>query len=119
MNAFMHIHYSEEEARRSAEEFKTVLQTGGFNLRNFLRSKTTKLENLVQKHKTEMKTHRIHGQSWDPETDKFMFAKTKTKLQYTGRQLTQRKVLSISASLFDPVGLILPLAIKISGFSES
>ena len=37
MDDFMQTYYpSEEEARRSADEIKTVLHTGGFNLTNFL-----------------------------------------------------------------------------------
>ena len=40
-----------------------------------------------------------------------MFAKP--KLLYTGQQMTQRKLLSMAASLFDPVGLISPFDISI------
>ena len=36
MDDFMQTYPSEEEARRSADEIKTVLHTGGFNLKNFL-----------------------------------------------------------------------------------
>ena len=40
-----------------------------------------------------------------------MFAKP--KFLYTGQQMTRRKVLSMAASLFDPIGLISPFAIRI------
>ena len=111
MDDFMQTYPSEEEARRSAAEVKTVLQTGGFNLTKFLSNRPAALENLLKEDKAEMKAQRILGQTWDPKTDKLMFAKP--KLLYTGQQMTQRKVLSMAASLFDPVGLISPFAIRI------
>ena len=110
MDDFMQSYPSEEEARRSAEEIKTVLQTGGFNLTKFLSNRPAALENLLEEDKAEMKAQRILGQTWDPKTDKLMFAKP--KFLYTGQQMTQRKVLSMAASLFDPIGLISPFAIR-------
>ena len=111
MDDFMQTYSSEGEARRSAEEIKTVLHTGGFNLTKFLINKPAALENLMEEDKAEMKAQRILGQPWNPKTDKLMFAKP--KFLYTGQQMTQRKVLSIAASLFDPDGLISPFAIRI------
>ncbi|XP_075264069.1 uncharacterized protein LOC142355955 [Convolutriloba macropyga] len=107
---------SEEEARRSADEIKTVLHTGGFNLTKFLSNRPAALDNLLEEDKAEMKAQRILGQTGDPKTDKLMFAKP--KLLYTGQQMTQGKVLSISASLFDPFGLILPLPTELDAFSR-
>ncbi|XP_075265942.1 uncharacterized protein LOC142358427 [Convolutriloba macropyga] len=111
MDDFMQTYPSEEEARRSAEEIKPFFYTGGFNLTKFLCNKSAALQNLLEEDKAEIKAQRILGQTWDPKTDKLMFAKP--KLIYTGQQMTQRKVLSMTASLFDPVGLILPFAIRI------
>ena len=101
----------EEEARRSADDIKTVLHTGIFNLKKFLSNRPAALDNLLEEDKVEMKAQRILGQTWDPKTDKLLFAKP--KLLYTGQQMTQREVLSMTASLFDPVGLISPFAIRI------
>ena len=111
MDGFMHTYPSEEEARRSADEIRTVLHTGGFNLTKFLSNRPAALDNLLEEDKAKRKSRRILDQTWDPRTDKLMFAKP--KLLYTGQQMTQRKVLSMPASLFDPVGLISPSAIKI------
>ena len=97
MDDFINTYPSEAEARRSAEEIKTVLQTGGFklfyNLTKFLSNKPAAIENLLEEDKAEMKAQRILGQTWDPKTDKLMFAKP--KLLYTGQQMPQRKVLSM------------------------
>ena len=110
MDDFMQTYPSEEEARRSADEIKTALHTG-FNLTKFLSNRPAALDNLLEEDKAEMKAQRILGQTWDPKTDKLMFAKPKPL--YTGQQMTQRKVFSMAASLFDPVGLISPFAIRI------
>ena len=84
MDNFMQTYSSEGEARRSAEEIKTVLHTGGFNLRKFMSNKPAALENLLEEDKAEVKAQRILGQTWDPKTDKLMFAKP--KFLYTGQQ---------------------------------
>ena len=111
MDDFVQTYSSKKEARRSAEEIKAVLHTGGFNLTKFLSNRPAALENMLEEDKAEMKAQRILDQTWDPKTDKLMFAKP--KVHYTGQQTTQRNVLSMTASLFDPVGLISPLAIRI------
>ena len=108
MDDFMQTYPSEKEARRGAEEINTVLQIGECNLTKFMRNKPTTLENLLENDKTEMKTRK---NPWDFKIDMLMFAKP--KLLFTIQQLTQKKVLSVAASLFDPVGLISPFAIRI------
>ena len=104
MDDFMQTYPSEEEAQRSVKEMKTVLHSGGINLKKFLSDKPAAIESLLEEDNAKLKAQRILGQTWDPMIDTLMFAKP--KLLYTGQQLTQRKVLSIAASLFDPVGLI-------------
>ena len=116
MDDFMHTYRSEEKVRRSAEEIKTVLHTGEFNLTKFFSNRPAALENIQGEDKAEMKAQRILGQTWDPKTDKLMFAKP--KLLYTGQQIIQRKVLSMAASLFDPVGLTSPFTIRIGSILQ-
>ena len=67
MDDFMQSYHSEEEARRSADEIKTVLHTGGFNLTEILSKKPAALENLLEEDKAEMKVQRIVGQTLDPK----------------------------------------------------
>ena len=50
----MQTYLSEEEARRSAEEIKNILQTGGFSLTKLLSNKPITLENLSEEDKAEM-----------------------------------------------------------------
>ena len=61
MDDFMQTYSSEGEARRSAEEIKTVLHTGGFNLTKFLSNKPAALETLLEEDKAEMKAQRVLG----------------------------------------------------------
>ena len=97
MDDFMQTYPSEEEAHRSANEIKTVLHTGGFNLTKFLSNSAAALDNLLEEDNAEMKAQRILGQTLDPKTERLMFAKP--KLCYTGKQMTQRKVHSMAASV--------------------
>ena len=62
MDDFMQTYHTEEEARRSADEIKTVSHTGGFNLTKILSNKPAALENLLEEDKAEMKFQRILGQ---------------------------------------------------------
>ena len=72
MDDFMQTYPSEEEDHRIADQIKTVLHTGGFNLTKFLSNRPAALDNLLEEDKAEMKAQRILGQKWDPKTDKFM-----------------------------------------------
>ena len=117
MDDFLQTYLSEEEAPRNAEEIKTVLHAGGFNLTEFLSNKPVAIVNLLEEERAEMKAQRIFGQTWDTKTDKLMFAKPNTL--YTGQKPTERNVLSRAASLFDPVGLISLFAIKIGCILQS
>ena len=58
-----------------------------------------------------LKLQRTLGQTWNPECDQLLFAKP--KLSYEKENFTQRKLLSMAASLFDPVGIISPFAIRL------
>ena len=97
MDDFMQTYPSEKEARRSAEEIKTDLHKGGLNLTKFLSNRPAALENLLEDDKAEMKAQRILGQTWDPKTDKLVFAKP--KLLYKGQQMTQKGAFNGSFSV--------------------
>ena len=51
---------------------------------------------------------RALGIVWDLQTDKFTFSVTQSSIT----QLTRRKVLSIVASIFDPLGLVSPFVLQ-------
>ena len=55
MDGFMQTYPSEVQACRSADEIKTVLHTGGFNLTKFLSNRPAALNNLLEEDKAEVK----------------------------------------------------------------
>ena len=92
---------SKEEAHRSTEEIKTVLQTGRFNLTTFQSNRSTALEDLLEEVRAEMKTQRILVWMWDSDTEKPTFRKPKhvhsSCLQNADQHLTQKSMLSMAA----------------------
>ena len=56
------------------------------------------------------------GQTWNPESYQLLFAKP--KLSHEKENILQRKLLSMAASLFDPIGIILPFAIRLRCISQ-
>ena len=112
MDDFIQIYSTEEEAANTATELKHVLKTGGFNLTKFLTNIPAVLEKIPEEKRTGvLKLQRILGQTWNPESDQLLFAKP--KLSYEKENITQRKLLSMAASLFDPIGIISPFAIRL------
>ncbi|XP_075243854.1 uncharacterized protein LOC142338107 [Convolutriloba macropyga] len=102
----------QEEAANTATELKHVLKTGGFNLTKFLIKIPAVLEKIPEEDRTGvLKLQRIIGQTWNPQSDHILFAKP--KLSYEKENITQRKLLSMTASLFDPIGIISPFAIRL------
>ena len=112
MDAFIQTFLTEEEAAITATELKHVLKTGGLNLTKFLTNNLAVLEKIPEEDRIGvLKLQRILGQTWNPESDQLLFAKP--KLSYEKENITQRKLLSMAASLFDPIGIISPFAIRL------
>ena len=54
----------------------------------------------------DSKGHKVLGQAWDNETDELKFDLSKTGEKAKNVILTKRNLLSILASLFDPLGIV-------------
>ena len=80
---FMQTYPSREEARRSAQEIKTVLQTGELNLTTILSNKPTTLENVPEEDKAETKTQKNPGSDVGSKDWKVDDRKTKASLHKT------------------------------------
>ena len=120
MDDFIQTLSTEEEATNTATELKHDVKTGGFNLTKFLSNNPAVLEKIQNWRDSENseedrigvpKLQRIIGQTWNPESYQLLFAKP--KLSYERENITQRKLLSMAASLFDPIGIISPIAIRL------
>ena len=58
-------------------------------------------------------SEKVLGMSWDCESDKFIFCLRKLAERAKSVVATKRNILSILASLFDPLGIISPVAVSI------
>ena len=112
MDDFNQSFSTEEEAANTATELKQVLKTGGFNLIKFFSKNPAVQEKIPEEDKIGvLKLQMIIGQTWNPESDQLLFKKPKQS--YGKEIITQRKLLSMAASLFDPIGIISTFAIRL------
>lgn len=109
---------SVEEAIQLQKELKTVMLSGGFNLRKWA-SNSSEFMRTIPEEDRELKMHhdiiidasatiRTLGIKWNPSTDTFGF-KIKTSPNETN---TKRELLSEIASIFDPLGWLAPIVVK-------
>ncbi|XP_065365522.1 uncharacterized protein LOC135958548 [Calliphora vicina] len=101
-----------EELTKIKTEVNEILIRGSFQLdkwhsnhRSFQDDKTIKDLNI-----DELAVTNALGITWDQQKDVFLFSFT-PKVQIDGK-ITKRTILSLSSSLFDPLGLLAPLIIK-------
>ena len=60
---------------------------------------------------------RILGQMWNAKEDIFVFKRPDIKLDVKSKQ--QRQLLSLAASLFDPLGIITPFSVRVRCILQS
>ncbi|XP_055605011.1 uncharacterized protein LOC129753240 [Uranotaenia lowii] len=114
-----------ETALRICNEVIHVQQLGGFRLRNFISNNQELLNSLPQDRVIPSSqfdvcnttVHRILGIQWDAIADQFLFVPNFQNVEsdvISGKRApTKREVLKIAMSLYDPLGFISPLAIKV------
>ena len=95
---------------------QTNTEKGGFNLTKFFSNDSSfpLIENTERD--TEL-TQRVLGQKWDVKNDTFIFRKPNLDIKI--KRLQQRQLLSIAASLFDPLGMITPFALRIRSLFQA
>ena len=91
---------------------------GGFNLHKF-RSNSKELENLVvQKFHEEMSNENtILGLQWDKSSDEIIYDVTKI-CKRIPTVITKRSIIQFLASIYDPLGLINLLIVKLKVFFQ-
>ena len=60
-----------------------------------------------------MRSEKVLGQEWDCQTDMFHFNLGKLEAKAKGLVATKRNVLSLLASLFDPLGIVSPVTVSV------
>ena len=92
-------------------QVKECLQRGGFKLTKFLSNCTEMLERIPCEDLDESKDFtRVLRQKWNFVDHKF-FKKALEDFPKNAAMYTQRKVFSLVASIFDPIGIASPLPI--------
>ena len=121
MNNFLHGRlFTEFPDNRRSNRTDNVHQRntkkGGFNLTKFFSNDSSfpLIDNTGRD--TEL-TQRVLGQKWDVKNDTFIFRKPILDIKI--ERLQQRQLLSIAASLFDPLGMITPFAIRIRSLLQA
>ncbi|XP_060854980.1 uncharacterized protein LOC132932621 [Metopolophium dirhodum] len=108
---------TKEMAVQLRNDLRTVLQSGGFNLRKWSANDSVLLQNLNKENDDSMlvleledEMAKVLGVLWHPRKDIFQYKvqDTKSEIQST----TKRSILAQIASLFDPLGLVGPIIIK-------
>ncbi len=130
---------SEEQALELYQKTKCRMAEGGFNLRKWLTNSKTLSEKIDEEERrvdkeecndindreeTETyaklslgikgsysKCHKVLGQAWDNYKDEFKFEIFKIGEKAKMLSPTKRNLLSVLASLFDPLGIISPLVV--------
>ena len=63
--------------------------------------------------KEDVRSEKVLGQEWDCQTDMFHFNLGKLEAKAKGLVATKRNVLSLLASLFDPLGIVSPVTVSV------
>lgn len=116
----LHIDYLSSGADNVTEAYKFFnkakkrFATASFNLRKF-QSNSVELENAVSDdftrlHLTDAQT-KVLGITWDKRSDQIVF--DLQRIASSAKQPTKRELLSIIASLYDPLGLLNPFLLKL------
>lgn len=111
-------HDSVEGASKLQKEVSAVLQSGHMLLRKWASNSETILENIPPEHRAIQSTVDMSkeesiktlGVCWNPKSDKLHFKIDLSTL--TKNSFTKRSLLSDSAKLFDPCGLLSPITIN-------
>ncbi|XP_046401586.1 uncharacterized protein LOC124167648 [Ischnura elegans] len=116
------------EALEFYKELTSVLRTAGFSLRKWSTNSPELLANIpLHLQETKLQSSLGHGVvtalglHWDPASDQFQIksnlALPNHNLVVTGA--TKRKVMSIIATIFDPLGLISPAVVSYKIFLQT
>lgn len=97
---------------KTYKEMTTMLQSGGFNLVKWISNSPEIMNIIPQSHRNNQNINfdadsnntKIIGMQWNPKQDKFQF-----KINANLFKCTKRSILSVTARLFDPLGLISPV----------
>ncbi|XP_043263948.1 uncharacterized protein LOC122404113 [Colletes gigas] len=103
------------QARLLIDQLIKLLNSGGFNLRQWLSNEPKLLKELKNSSTSQLvcldanETKKVLGIQWDPDTDTISY---NVKPFAEQRTISKRTILSEIAQLFDPLGLLGPVIIQ-------
>ena len=108
------------EATQLMNDLQKMFSLGGFNLTKwtsnsqqfFTTVNENHLENSDSLTKKERPLERVLGVKWKPDTDVFL-VEAKRFHAIDKKDLTQRKLLKFASSIFNPLGITMPLTIRL------
>ena len=122
LNAIKHHFYMDDyiqsrptisEAKKVISQTTRCLKNGSFRLTKFVSNEPDVLTEISSVDKDETKEIiRVLGQKWNITTDDFVMFPLQ-QFPKDATVYTQRKIFSLVSSIFDPVGLLSPLTIRI------
>ena len=101
MDDFLQSFKTTETAAITTTEVKDTLQKGGFKLTKFFNNDQNTVMKITGENAETAIEQRILGQIWNAKEDIFIFKRPDLKLDVKSMQ--QRQLLSLTASLFDPL----------------
>jgi len=116
-----------EDAINMQKEISSLLQTAGFTLRKWASNHSTFLDTIpreLQETQTTLSLDNEDGVTtlgllWNPKRDQLQVKSNLTHMQaMNSTASTKRKVLAITASIFDPLGLLSPAVIAYKMFLQ-
>ena len=117
MDDYLQSFKTTETAAITTREVKDTLQKCGFKLRKFFSYEPNTVMKITGENADTAIEQRILGQMWNAKEDIFIFKRPDLKLDVKSTQ--QRQLLSLAASLFDPLGIITPFSIRVRCILQS
>ena len=112
MDDFVHSFEPVEIAQEAAVSLKKTLMRAGLNLTKFVSNEQTVIDNVNDGDENSKEHHRAPDVQCNKSTDKFFHQKP-SKFDTNADNYTVRKLLSLIACLFDPLGIIAPVIIAL------
>ena len=106
-----------QSAAITTTEVKDALQKSGLKLTKFFSSDPNTVMKITGENADTATEQRILRQMWNAKEDIFIFKRPDLKLDVKSMQ--QRQLLSLAASLSDPLGIITPFSLRIRCILQS
>ncbi|XP_063839096.1 uncharacterized protein LOC135088143 [Ostrinia nubilalis] len=116
MDDLIHGSHSLEAAKQLQNDMINLLKSGGFHLRKWKSNAPELLEGVHADQKPQdfdfkqAESTKTLGLGWNPEQDHFIF---QPQIPISASKITKRSLLSDISKIFDPLGWLAPLTIKL------